>query len=148
MDETRIVGALVAAVGALITALGVVALWRGWRSLRWPATTGVVISRAVEESSGSLHPSHSPSVRYRYEVRGVARTGRRVHWGQGLEVWHTSEDWAKRVTSRYVPMSQVAVYHHPHSPRLAVLEPGVRWRLLYTVAFGLLLYLLGLLVDF
>lgn len=104
----------------------------------WPQAPGVVLKSApayVGLSTVGARPQFlGAGVTYQYRVRSRLYTGSDVRFTAFYVPGHM------RALRKYPAGTQVRVRHHPHDPRIAVLEPGATvdgW--VEAAAYGLLL---------
>src|SRR5262249_45599526 len=108
---------------ALLFAIGYTGMI--FQMVRWPTTSGRIISSGVQEYQVSdedgRRTQYKVSVVYSYEVRGRKYTSDRLR--MGVTVSGTIAGMAKR-TARYYPVGdEVTVYYNPKKPGDAVLHP-------------------------
>lgn len=110
MDST---GWIFVAVGATLVGWAGYVVARGWRSRRWPAAAGHVVTFASSERRGKGgRPVYRFEVRYRYTVGGATYEGGRIGFG------------VQQVTppGRAAAGMPVTVYYNPREPGEAVLK--------------------------
>lgn len=132
--------------GAVLTYLGAQELYQGYTSTYWPTVNGEVI----QSSMGSSDPGarrrqrvYSADVTYSYRIGNEAYTASRVSFGDYSD---SGGRYAGRVLSRYSRGDQVTVHYEPGDPSNAVLEPGVHGRTWFKPLFGLVFFVIGLVV--
>ncbi|MDX1616841.1 MAG: DUF3592 domain-containing protein [Candidatus Promineifilaceae bacterium] len=91
-------------------------------SLRWPSTSGRIVSAGTKAvpAGGSRNYGamvRVPDIRYKYSVDGVEYSGEQLSYGAGTGS-------TESVLARYQPESTVKVYYDPADPSEAVLVPG------------------------
>lgn len=108
----------------------------------WPSVEGkIVISEVVARSSGAsggYQRYYYPSVAYDYTIEERWYRGKQVTSGGEIGV---SISWmAERALTRYPMGSLVRVYYNPEQPSEALLEPGMKLRILMSIAFGVIAF--------
>ena len=126
------------AVAAIFIVHGVLGIISALESLRWPQTSGVILSAMVEDSGNH----YRAAVSYRYEVNGQELIGKRVRFGDSVGTSFAFP--ARRLVRRFVPGSTVTVWYNPKKPMASVLEPGVTTLLILEVAFGCLFFAIAM----
>jgi Protein of unknown function (DUF3592) len=114
--------------------------WRAIASRGWQTAGGRILSSAVAVGQGFRRRTLIvPDVRYEYKVAGVRYEGRTVRFN--YSAYRPAE-----TAARYHAGQQVTVYYNPHSPKRAVLEPGIQpgdvHRAMYPFLFFLALSLI------
>lgn len=98
---------------------------------RWSSTDGTVIESTVEKEFDDGTYYHL-KLTYRYEVDGKSYVSSRLR-AQPSSVW--SWAWpARHTASRYKVGSSVRVYYSAAEPHESVLERGISWSRLATLA--------------
>lgn len=112
-----------AAVSVLSVQQGVADSLTAISSKTWQATTGVILSLAVEESlNGRFGWVYHPRVAYQYAVDGKKYTGTRI----SITTYTTEAHEARAISAKYFPGSKVTVYFlstNPSESSLNVAEP-------------------------
>lgn len=122
-------------IGWILMATGLGGLYRDWtiRQLvaacqRWPTVEGVILDSTIEFDKdvwfggepGNYSPGvFSPTIRYRYTVKGREFIGDQV--APGGIVHTSSKAGAIRWTQRFPPGARVRVHYNPRSPAEAYL---------------------------
>jgi len=123
---------------ALLVAFGALGLWagidnmvKGWASLDWPSTDGVITSSEFGQNDNSAISSankkssattYYAKVEYEYAVEGLTYAGNKVSYGETASV---DREEAERVLKPYPEGQTVRVYYNPDSHRQGLLEPGL-----------------------
>lgn len=133
--------------GLVLIAQGISQLHWAMASVHWPTASGVILDSHVQAVSGpaaSVYPTDAPSyaatVTYRYNVAGRLYVGHRRQFG---EPSFGSRRSAQQIANRYPPGSRVVVHYDPAHVERCVLETGVSWSQLSTLAISLLLTTTG-----
>ncbi len=104
-------------------------LRRALVSHHWPGVDGLVAQSVVEAKGWGDDRTEKHLLCYRYEVRGMAYTGKRIKAGGEFDLtifggaghtWST----ARLRQTRYPPGTGVYVLYNPADPRDCCLEPG------------------------
>lgn len=90
---------------------------RGNASVHWPTARGEILSSAVVYDGDH----HQPHIEYCYRVEGQRYTCDTITYRGYTPDQNTAESFVRR----YPAKSEVNVRYDPHSPDVAVLEPGV-----------------------
>lgn len=92
------------------------------QSREWPSVPGRVLRHVNPEDPPLLgyYPDEA-IVEYGYTVNGHAHVGRRIDFHRRSK-WKQSE--VRPLLARLLRDPVVPVYHAPHDPQVAVLEPG------------------------
>lgn len=109
-------------------------------SRSWPSVSGTITGAHLEEQGRQRRPR----VTYRYTVAGRELGGQRVRFGDRFELM--LPDAAATTLRKYAAGTSAAVYYDPGDPRKAVLEPGVPWLLLVTLAMATIFVAAGILM--
>lgn len=92
---------------------------RALASRRWSTTTGCITSSTLVAGQGlRTGPFLVPDIRYEHKVAGTRYESHTVQFS------YTAYQPAE-TTAKYTVGKQVTVYYNPHSPKKAVLEPGI-----------------------
>jgi len=134
----RIAVVVASAAGGIV--LGVqssTAIWRGWRSQRWPATDAEIIKSELEERPWEDGMAAvRPVIVYRYDVNGATYAGDLVYYGARLWLpWKFGT--MVRLVEEYPERQTVRVRYDPSRPSQSVIRPGVHPRTLIGVAIGI-----------
>ena len=96
-------------------------------SMKWPYTSGRIISSEVR--TNTEHPdddnprrvryTYSPVVKYEYFINGQAYTASRIHYGVTPMLERAK---AEQLAQHYVSGMPLKVYYNPANPNEAVLE--------------------------
>ena len=86
------------------------------QSLRWPATTGVIMHSYYFHSKSSRQSPSGPDIRYYFIVNGRKYESSRVSF--------IDEHPAHELLSRFKANDKVPVYYDPDNPKRSVLIPG------------------------
>ncbi|MDD5708365.1 MAG: DUF3592 domain-containing protein [Kiritimatiellae bacterium] len=117
---------------------------RGVASRSWPKTRGRIVSSEIESYYSEKRSStiYSPRVPYVYMVEATEHRGGRV----------SAEDCgsgdimsARKLVAKYRPGSDVEVYHDPHDPDRALLEPGFKFASVLMAIVGMVFLLAAIL---
>ena len=94
-------------------------------SSTWPTVEGVVVSSelGMDLDIGQYSGGWWPQVSYDYHVDGKDYTSSNIEV-EDIGNGNTSS-YAKQVVNRYPVGKEVQVHYAPHSPAIAVLEPGI-----------------------
>jgi hypothetical protein len=142
------------ALGAGLTAFGLVFVAEGWAVRSWPEVPGIVSwtqinTRLSGQPSGRSEAElerrrvFHPQVNYRWTVGGRSFHGATYRLGSGphLGRFNTREQ-AQAALASYAPGAPLRVFHDPEDPSQAVLDPSMDWGA--WVPLGLGLGLLGI----
>jgi hypothetical protein len=99
---------------------------RAFDSTRWPATSATVIESGWK--IGGAGGLFVPVVRYRYAVDGREFRGDRIAFWGFLGRGGFSESSAQDWSNRWLPEQPTTVHYHPKHSEIAVLAPGLNWR--------------------
>lgn len=112
----------------------------------WAEVDGQVTASAVRMKSKGVREgeSYKPHVTYRYDVDGESFESHQLWLGDN--VYLPSRLRAKRIAERYPVGETVTVYHDPADPSRAVLQRGAHTTSYFYVAFGGVIFLIGLIV--
>lgn len=119
----RIAAVFVLILGLILVGDRLYLLWMGVGSEHWPTAEGTVQSLEYRPvGMGRSGDGWHLKVEYTYSVDGRAYTSDKLRFAKGFAGLSDGEIAAARV--RYAEAAEVAVYHHPQRPSLAVLIPG------------------------
>jgi hypothetical protein len=130
---------LVICFALYLTGRGVVNVWRGFASARWPRTQGIVT--AANESVSVDRDRHATTTFYaanttiRYSVQGKDYTTNLIHFGQTFGSSDPSE--AAMQLLRYPVDAMVSVSYNPDDPSMGVSKPGIHADAFWLVGAGL-----------
>jgi hypothetical protein len=118
------------------------------RSVFWPTAVGTITSSTLQiqdrsagrTAEGTDHVTHSARITYTYEVDGRTFEGSKVHF-ENLSSGSLVR--SQRVVHAYPEGAQVAVFHHPTHPELAVLHRGLPPGFFGAFLFGVLATVVG-----
>jgi hypothetical protein len=134
---------MLVSLGIIILGVFGISNWqRDWRSLHWPATSGVIRSATLERSRlngpGARQNYFRADILYDYQVAGVQYSGTRVSFGGLWRIYfNRSNEWqATRILNRYPEGKKVAVFYNPNDPAVAILEPKITDRTWTATAFS------------
>ena len=116
---------LVISVYGIATELG------GWyKGRHWQQGAADIAAVNLHSASRKSTSKMYTSVRYHYQVQGVAYTGQRLGWSDSMQVG----SWHKRQYLALVELKNqgklAPVWYDPSRPSDAVLDRGLRWGLL------------------
>ena len=143
VDVRTIVGTLFLGFGSLSFVMTSRDFLEARRSADWPATHGVIeSSKVVERHNRRGRAKPVPSIQYRFEVDGVARTGKRMFFGDDqLLAW--SFGGVESFVAEHPAGAPVEVHYDPQAPDSAVVDPGVHWAVAVPPVFCLLFVFIG-----
>ncbi|MDP6361430.1 MAG: DUF3592 domain-containing protein [Planctomycetota bacterium] len=121
--------------GPALIGLGAYAVSRSAGSDRWPTTPGTVIKSDVSVFGSGNSRRKSFVLEYEYEVKGQAYISNIIYFQTNTGKGHyyppaRSKDFPKGAA--------VKPYYNPAEPSIAVLEPGIPWRVSLALAIGIL----------
>ena len=95
---------------------------RAYRSLRWPATDGVIVESRVEREWGIHGPHSTAKIRYAYVVPGNKFENDTIAFGlvRGMLTWGYSD----REVQRFPKGRAIDVFYDPGHPEVSCLERG------------------------
>ena len=135
-------------IGALVTVFGVKDAQRSWQSTGWPTAAGVVRDSSVEfqssSDSGSSGGTYHAKVRYEFTAGAQTHSGKRVAFG---DYGSSDPSHAQGIINQYPVGKAVTVYYLAGDPDVCVLEPGMRAQALMMPGFGLLFFLIGVVMS-
>ncbi len=129
--------------GLVLGGFGYVKLKVSRESAAWPTTQGRITMARLDRTRSNNKTKYSPRLSYSYTVKGAHYTGHNV----SAVTSYTSRSRAQAVLSRYPTGSAVTVHYNPDKPSSAVLEPGGSGQALLITAFGVICFILALLVG-
>jgi hypothetical protein len=139
-------------IGVAMLVPGLIRLWNGYSSERWPSAEGVLLKKAEAENTTverdtkgntSRTTTYSTGLVYEFAVNGKPHFSATRRFGQ---LAGASEEWAAEIASRYEQGGKVTVRYNPSDPDVAVLEPGINNEAFYLPGAGLAFLLFGLAV--
>jgi Protein of unknown function (DUF3592) len=114
---------------------------RGVRSRHWPDVPGTIVRSDVVTIRDADGDAYKARITYRYRVGDSDYEGERIRFGGPFD--SSFRRWAVQICDDYAVGTSVRVRVSPHDVRASVLEPGIRWPLLFVMAFFVSLWLLG-----
>ena len=129
--------------GLVLGGFGYVKLKVSRESGTWPTTQGRITMARLDTTRSNNRTKYSPRLNYTYTVAGTRYTGHNV----SAVTSYTSRSRAQTVLSRYPAGSVVTVHYNPAKPSSAVLEPGGSGQALLIMGFGVICFILALLVG-
>jgi hypothetical protein len=143
--------AIFMSIGSILLFIGGRALWRGWRSSKWPTARGVIVYGhraqseetlpAESEDQASVNTKNDGHLVYRFEVGGRTHFSNNRRFGQ---LAGSDSDWAANIAEKYPLGREVTVWYRPDNPDFATLEPGASKEALWTPGAGAAFFLFGL----
>ncbi len=136
--------------GGIILWMGLRSVWRGFASSHWPAVPGIVLhagmteSQAKEAGTKNTLIFYSAKLAFRYGVNGQDYTTETVQFGRAAGSGDSSGEAILML--RYPAGARVTVFHHPHSPTLATVKPGVHTDVAWYLCGGAILILFGVFI--
>lgn len=115
-------------------------LFSALSSRSWPSVSGTITGARLEE----VEEQKRPRVTYRYTVAGRELSGHRVRFGDRFELMLPGA--AATTVRKYATGTSAAVYYDPGDPRESVLERGVPWLLLVSLAMATIFVAAGTLM--
>lgn len=130
------IGASFACAGLCMACLGFTEVYRGYRSYRWPSTSGVIISSSVQflPASEDSIDKYFRKIAYEYEVQKNWLQGDRIRFGE--EPGSSYRSYAAEWVAKHGVGAAVTVYYDPDNPAEAVLERGISVSSLQLPALG------------
>jgi hypothetical protein len=111
-------------------------------SRKWPTTTGRLLSKDINWTGPEINVLH-PEIRYEFFVNGKRYESGRVSFKQ---VGTSNPQDATAVLDSYKYETSIVVYYDPKNPKNAVLVPGIGLVCFLPVAFGVPIFIAGLLM--
>ena len=136
------IGILFMAIGSVIVVGSVWLPIQALKSHEWMTTNGEIIASQLVRTTGVDGGSmHSSRVSYRYTIDGQEYFGRRVRFGDQLELSWSAP--ARRIATKYPVGSSVLVHFDSEAPAESVLDPGISVYIFGWLALGGLFAALG-----
>jgi hypothetical protein len=119
--SSRTLIAVLAGIGVLCLATGLVKLAASWKASSWPKTDGVILESRLEEQVDSETSGVVAHLRYEYSVDGTRHRSSRVSFAQRSV---TNDDWSRELVARHPAGCTVTVRYDPARPSNAALFVG------------------------
>jgi hypothetical protein len=133
------------ATGAGVCIWSAFAMVDAVRSRHWPEAAGVITQSTMKiarDADGG--PSYGSNVTYTDTVNDQQFTGRRVRFGDVFVMSYAGP--IRRIMRRYPVGKPVIVRFDPSDPKIGVLEPGFNGLLASGALYGVLQFLIGMIV--
>ncbi len=134
-------------VGVCIVFWGFLSLMKAKESLNWPTTAGIVVSSSVYDSTahevGVNKSVFHAEVIYEFNVNDTQYSSKRISFG---DYGAGDPSHAGDIVSRYPKGMNVMVYYQPDKPIECLLEPGIKAQSFYMSGFGLVFFIVGILL--
>lgn len=144
---SRLLPIFVTVVGLFTILWGTLSLMEAKESVDWSTTPGTVLSSSVYDSTSHdvdvKESAYHADVIYEYYVDDKLYSGDRIAFGDYGPV---DSSHAEDIVSRYLVGMDVTVFYMPDSPDESVLEPGMTAQSSYVLGFGLLFFIMGVLL--
>lgn len=140
------------ALGVTLVVVSVRNAWGSWRFDSWPTAQGVIEHCDVIEVSGSRSDAEHRDRRfhldllYRFEVNGLQIEGTRLRFG--MISGSNDPAWAREISERLSPGTEVSVHYDHSNPKRCALESGKRWGLMVAPLIGILFVAAGVKIAF
>ncbi len=101
-------------------------------ALRWPKSTGKIISAKIDESTDVEGVRHyEVNIKYSYLVNGKKYISNNYAFGY----WGVSWAWyAKRIVNQYTANQKISISYHPKNNQLSVMKTGLQFAHVFQIA--------------
>ena len=132
-------------MGLILIILSLNLLWKSHHIKSGKETRGTILTSELKEYTKKTQKVYQLKVSYEYIVDGKQYLSRRIFFGDILRADSRLVAEAQRL--KYQPGTTVKVYYNPKKPKEALLEPGINNIIYWTLAFGSIFLILGLVIG-
>lgn len=143
LNKAELLGFISIIVGMGVFFIGLRTLFFAISSLQWPKTEGKILSTTLNAFKfwGEPRTSYNPIVRYKYILDDKEYLSARVYFG--YRIASSFKRRSLKTLKKYNTGDKVNVFYNPEKENMAVIEPGIKFELVFVTVFGLIFILFG-----